>query len=162
MIIRGLPAGLGEPVFDKLEATLAHAMMSIGAIKGIEFGAGFRVAEMVGSECNDEMYWDKETGRVKFYTNHAGGFLGGISSGDEVRIRMAVKPTPTVDVVQRTVDTANGTDVKLSPITRRDASLLPRIYPVCEAMARIAIVDAMMIFNGYRSMEDLDEKYDLM
>ena len=162
MIIRGLPAGLGEPVFDKLEATLAHAMMSIGAIKGIEFGAGFRVAEMVGSECNDEMYWDKETGRVKFYTNHAGGFLGGISNGDEVRIRMAVKPTPTVDVVQRTVDTDNGTDVNLSPITRRDASLLPRIYPVCEAMARITIVDAMMIFNGYRSMEDLDKKYDLM
>ena len=162
MIIRGLPAGLGEPVFDKLEATLAHALMSIGAIKGIEFGAGFRVAEMVGSECNDEMYWDKETGRVKFYSNNAGGFLGGISNGDEVRIRMAVKPTPTVDVIQRTVDTANGTDVKLSPITRRDASLLPRIYPVCEAMARIAIVDAMMIFNGYRSMEELDEKYDLM
>ena len=162
LLIHGLPAGLGEPVFDKLEATLAHALMSIGAIKGIEFGAGFRVAGMLGSECNDEMYWDKETGRVKFYTNNAGGFLGGISNGDEVRIRLAVKPTPTVDVVQRTVDTETGADVELSPITRRDASLLPRIYPVCEAMARIAIVDALMQFKGYRAMEDIDEKYDNM
>lgn len=162
LLIHGLPAGLGEPVFDKLEATLAHALMSIGAIKGIEFGAGFRVADMLGSECNDEMYWDKETGRVKFYTNNAGGFLGGISNGDEVRIRLAVKPTPTVDVVQRTVDTETGADVELSPITRRDASLLPRIYPVCEAMARIAIVDALMQFKGYRAMEDIDEKYDNM
>ena len=162
LLVEGLPAGLGEPVFDKLEATLAHALMSIGAVKGIEVGAGFRVAEMVGSECNDEMYWDKETGRVKFYTNHAGGFLGGISNGDEVRIRLAVKPTPTVDVVQRTVDTAKHTDEKLSPITRRDASLLPRIYPVAEAMARIAIVDALMQFKGYRALEDIDEKYDLM
>ena len=162
LIVRGLPAGLGEPVFDKLEATLAHALMSIGAVKGIEFGAGFRVAEMLGSECNDEMYWDKETGRVKFYTNHAGGFLGGISNGDEVRVRLAVKPTPTVDVVQRTIDAEKGEDVKLAPITRRDASLLPRIYPVAEAMARIAIVDALMQFKGFRAMEELDEKYDRM
>ena len=162
LLIEGLPAGLGEPVFDKLEATLAHALMSIGAVKGIEVGAGFRVAEMVGSECNDEMYWDPETGRVKFYTNNAGGFLGGISNGDEVRIRLAVKPTPTVDVVQRTVDAEKHTDEKLAPITRRDASLLPRIYPVAEAMARIAIVDALMQFKGYRAMEDLDPKYDLM
>lgn len=162
LLVEGLPAGLGEPVFDKLEATLAHALMSIGAVKGIEVGAGFRVAEMVGSESNDEMYWDKDTGRVKFYTNHAGGFLGGISNGDEVRIRLAIKPTPTVDVVQRTIDAETGEDVNLSPITRRDASLLPRIYPVCEAMARIAIVDAMMQFKGYRAMEDLDPKYDRM
>jgi len=160
LVVHGLPAGLGEPVFDKLEAVLAHALMSIGAIKGIEFGAGFRVAEMVGSECNDEMYWDKETGRVKFYSNNAGGFLGGISNGDEVRIRMAVKPTPTVDVVQRTIDAETGENVDLSPITRRDASLLPRIYPVCEAMTRIAIVDALMMAKGYRAMEDIDEKWD--
>ncbi len=162
LLIRGLPAGLGEPVFDKLEATLSHALMSIGAIKGIEFGAGFGVANMLGSECNDEMYFDEETGRVKFYTNNAGGFLGGLSNGDEVRIRLAVKPTPTVDVVQRTIDSETCKNVDLSPITRRDASLLPRIYPVCEAMARIAIVDALMQFKGYRAMEDLDEKFDKM
>ncbi|MDO4492450.1 MAG: chorismate synthase [Clostridia bacterium] len=163
LIVRGVPAGLGEPVFDKLEAVIAHGIMSIGAVKGVEFGAGFGVANMVGSECNDEMYWDKETGRVKFYSNNAGGFLGGISNGDEIRVRMAVKPTPTVDVVQRTIDVREGgKDVELAPITRRDASLLPRIYPVAEAMVRIAIVDAMMQFKGYRAMEDLDEIYDRM
>ena len=97
-----------------------------------------------------------------FYTNNAGGFLGGISNGDEVRIRLAVKPTPTVDVVQRTIDAETHENVKLAPITRRDASILPRIYPVAEAMARIAVVDALMQFKGYRAMEDLDEKYDLM
>ncbi len=160
LLVRGLPVGLGEPCFDKLEATIAHGLMSIGAVKGIEVGAGFKVAEMVGSECNDEMYWDEETGRVRYYSNNAGGFLGGLSNGDEVRIRIAVKPTPTVDVVQRTVDCGSHKNVKLSPITRRDASLLPRIYPVCEAMVRIAIVDALMQFKGYRNMEDLDPKYD--
>ncbi len=137
-------------------------MRSSGAVKGIEFGAGFRVAKMVGSECNDEMYWDEETGRVKFYTNNAGGFLGGISNGDEVHIRLAIKPTPTVDVVQKTIDAEKHTNENLSPITRRDASLLPRIYPVAEAMARIAIVDALMQFKGYRALENIDEKYDLM
>lgn len=162
LLVEGLPAGLGEPVFDKLEATIAHALMSIGAVKGIEFGAGFRVAKMVGSECNDEMYWDEETGRVKFYTNNAGGFLGGISNGDEVHIRLAIKPTPTVDVVQKTIDAEKHTNENLSPITRRDASLPPRIYPVAEAMARIAIVDALMQFKGYRALENIDEKYDLM
>ncbi|MBQ7247591.1 MAG: chorismate synthase [Lachnospiraceae bacterium] len=160
LLVHGLPVGLGEPCFDKLEATIAHGLMSIGAVKGIEVGAGFKVAEMVGSECNDEMYWDEETGRVRYYSNNAGGFLGGLSNGDEVRIRIAVKPTPTVDVVQRTVDCGSHKNVELSPITRRDASLLPRIYPVCEAMVRIAIVDALMQFKGYRNMEDLDPKYD--
>lgn len=162
LVVHGLPAGLGEPVFDKLEATIAHGLMSIGAIKGIEFGAGFRFADMVGSEANDEMYWDKETGRVRFYTNNSGGFLGGISNGDEIRVRLAVKPTPTVDVTQRTVDTKEHKDVDLAPITRRDASLLPRIYPVCEAMVRICAVDALMQVRGYRAMEDIDARYDLM
>lgn len=160
VIARGVPAGLGEPVFDKLEATLAHALMSIGAIKGIEFGAGFRVSGMVGSQSNDESYVDKETGRVKFYTNNAGGFLGGISNGEEIRIRLAVKPTPTVSVSQRAVDMEKMTDTILSPITRRDASLLPRIYPVCEAMARIAILDSMIMAKGLRAVTKLDEKWD--
>lgn len=160
LICHGVPAGLGEPVFDKLEATMAHALMSIGAVKGIEVGAGFRVAEMMGSECNDESYVDKETGRVSFYTNNAGGFLGGISNGDEIRLRLAIKPTPTVSVPQRAVDVETMTDGILSPITRRDASLLPRIYPVCEAMARIAIVDALMMAKGYRAMINIDEKWD--
>ncbi len=160
LIARGVPAGLGEPVFDKLEATLCHALMSIGAVKGIEIGAGFEFARMLGSESNDESYVDEKTGRVAFYTNHAGGFLGGISNGDEIRVRLAIKPTPTVSVPQRAVNVADMTNGVLSPITRRDASLLPRIYPVCEAMARIAILDALMMAKGYRAMEDIDEKWD--
>lgn len=160
LIARGVPAGLGEPVFDKLEATLCHALMSIGAVKGIEIGAGFEFARMLGSESNDESYVDEKTGRVAFYTNHAGGFLGGISNGDEIRVRLAIKPTPTVSVPQRAVNVADMTNGVLSPITRRDASLLPRIYPVCEAMARIAILDALMMAKGYRVMEDIDEKWD--
>lgn len=160
LIARGVPAGLGEPVFDKLEATIAHALMSIGAVKGIEVGAGFRFSSMLGSESNDEAYVDPETGRVAFYTNNAGGFLGGISNGDEIRLRLAIKPTPTVSVPQRTVNVADMKDEVLSPITRRDASLLPRIYPVCEAMVRIAILDAILMEKGYHALEGLDEKWD--
>jgi chorismate synthase len=160
LIAHNVPAGLGEPVFDKLEATIAQALFSIGAIKGVEFGAGFGVAKMLGSQSNDESYVDKQTGRVKFYSNNSGGFLGGISNGDEIRIRMAVKPTPTVSIKQRAVDMETMSDTELEPITRRDASLLPRIFPVCEAMVRIALVDAIMMANGFRSMMDLDPKWD--
>lgn len=160
LVARGVPAGLGEPVFDKLEATIAHALMSIGAVKGIEVGAGFRFASMLGSESNDEAYVDPETGRVAFYTNNAGGFLGGISNGDEIRLRLAIKPTPTVSVPQKTVNVADMKDEILSPITRRDASLLPRIYPVCEAMVRIALLDAILMEKGYHALEGLDEKWD--
>lgn len=160
IIAKGVPAGLGEPVFDKLEATIAHALMSIGAIKGVEFGAGFDFANMVGSESNDESYVDKNTGRVRFSTNNAGGFLGGISNGEEIRIRLAVKPTPTVSVAQKAVNVERMEAETLSPITRRDASLLPRIYPVCEAMVRIAILDALIMAKGYRAVTDIDEKWD--
>lgn len=160
IIAKGVPAGLGEPVFDKLEATIAHALMSIGAIKGIEFGAGFEVANMLGSESNDESYVDENSGRVRFSTNNAGGFLGGISNGEEIRIRLAVKPTPTVSVPQKSVNVEKMEVETLSPITRRDASLLPRIYPVCEAMVRIAILDAIIMAKGYRAITDIDEKWD--
>ncbi|HQJ37036.1 MAG TPA: chorismate synthase [Bacillota bacterium] len=162
IIAKGVPAGLGEPVFDKLEATIAHGLMSIGAIKGIEFGAGFDMANMLGSESNDESYVDKTTGRVRFSTNNAGGFLGGISNGEEIRIKLAVKPTPTVSVAQNAVNVEKMEVETLSPITRRDASLLPRIYPVCEAMVRIAILDAIIMAKGYRSVTDIDEKWDRM
>lgn len=160
IIAKGVPAGLGEPVFDKLEATIAQALMSIGAIKGIEFGAGFKFADMLGSESNDPIYFDKEEGKVKFKTNNAGGFLGGISNGDEIRIRLAVKPTPTISVPQDSVNVEKLGDEKLIPITRRDATLLPRIYPVCEAMVRIAILDAIIMARGYRAITEIDAKWD--
>jgi chorismate synthase len=160
IIAKGVPAGLGEPVFDKLNATIAHGIMSIGAIKGLEFGAGFEHATMKGSESNDEPYLDQASGRVRFKTNNAGGFLGGISNGEEIRIRVAVKATPTVSVPQSTVDMSKMENTVLEPITRRDPSLCPRIYPVCEAMVRIAILDALYMAKAYRGISNLDPKWD--
>ena len=158
IVAHGVPAGLGEPCFDKLEATIAHGLISIGAVKGVEFGAGFSAADMTGSECNDEMHWDGD--KVAYYSNNSGGFLGGISNGDDLKIRVAIKPTPTVDIPQRTVNTATHEEVTLAPQTRRDATLLGRIYPVCEAMVSIALVDALMQAAGYRAFTDISEKYD--
>jgi chorismate synthase len=160
IIAKGVPAGLGEPVFDKLNATIAHGIMSIGAIKGLEFGAGFEHATMKGSESNDEPYLDQDSGRVRFKTNNAGGFLGGITNGEEIRIRVAVKATPTVSVPQATVDMNKMENTILEPITRRDPSLCPRIYPVCEAMVRIAILDALYMAKAYRGISNLDPKWD--
>ena len=158
-IARGVPAGLGEPVFDKMNAMLAHAVCSIGAIKGIEFGAGFEVANMVGSESNDPAYVDPETGKVRFKTNHAGGILGGITTWEDIRFRCAVKPTPTVSVPQDTVNVKEMKNVVLSPITRRDPTLLPRIYPVIEAMTRCVILDALYMAQGYWKVSGIDQKW---
>jgi chorismate synthase len=160
IIARGVPSGLGEPVFDKLSATIAHGIMSIGAIKGLEFGAGFQHSNLKGSESNDQPYYDKESGRVRFKTNMSGGLLGGISNGEDIRIRVAVKSTPTVSVPQHTVDMNKLENVVLEPITRRDPTLLPRIYPVCEAMVRIAILDAIFMAKGYRALSNIDSKWD--
>ncbi len=150
LVIRGVPAGLGEPVFDKLRATLAQAMMSIGAITGVEFGDGFKSSNMKGSEWNDHPYL--KGGKVRFKTNHAGGFLGGITTGEDIVIKMGVKPTPTVSVKQPSVNMMKMKEEELSPITRRDPTLLGRIYAVAEAMAAIAVVDALMMARGYDSV----------
>lgn len=162
IIARGVPAGLGEPVFDKLSATIAHGIMSIGAIKGLEFGAGFEHARMMGSESNDRPYLDEQSGRVRFKTNKSGGMLGGISNGEDIRIRVAVKATPTVSVPQETVNMGKMENVTLEPITRRDLTLCPRIYPVCEAMVRIAIVDALYMAKGYRALANISDKWDMV
>lgn len=160
IIARGVPAGLGEPVFDKLNAVISHGLMSIGAIKGLEFGTGFAHSGLKGSESNDRPYYDADSGRVRFMSNNAGGFLGGISNGEEIRIRVAVKATPTVSVPQQTVDMEKLENVTLEPITRRDPSLCPRIYPVCEAMVRAAILDAIYMAKGYRAVSGIDAKWD--
>ncbi|MFC1591606.1 chorismate synthase [Thermodesulfobacteriota bacterium] len=157
MKIAGVPAGLGEPVFDKLSALLGHAMLSIGAIKGIEFGAGFEVGNMKGSECNDE--FTKKDGKIGFKTNNAGGILGGISNGDEIVLRLAVKPTPTVSVKQDSVNMPKMEIEELNPITRRDPTLLGRIYSVAEAMAAITMVDALMMARGYDSVCRTENKW---
>jgi shikimate kinase len=134
MIAKGVPAGLGEPVFDKLSALIAHAMLSIGSIKGIEFGDGFEHARLTGSQSNDTPYFDEETGRLRFRTNKAGGLLGGISNGEEIRVRVAAKPIPTILKRQDTADLAKGENVDHVFASRSDPSALTRLYPVCEAM----------------------------
>lgn len=143
--IRGLRAGIGEPCFDKLDALLAHAMLSIGAVKGIEFGLGFRAADVKGSVDNDQM---DETG---FLSNNAGGILGGISTGEEIVFRIAVKPTPSISREQRTVDRDNR-PVELRIDGRHDPLIVVRILPVVEAMAALVILDSMLVDEAERSL----------
>jgi chorismate synthase len=133
----GCPVGLGEPVFDKLDAVLAQALMSIGAVKGVEIGAGFRAAELLGSENNDAI-------TPKGYrTNNAGGILAGISNGDAIIVRAAVKPIPSISLEQ---DTLNLDDepVKIKVGGRHDISAIPRIVPVCEAMVCLTLADHLL------------------
>jgi len=136
-IVADCPAGLGEPVFDKLEAELAHGLMSIGAVKGVEIGAGFKVAEMLGSENNDAITPDG------FEGNNAGGILAGISSGNEIVIRVAVKPIPSISQKQQSVNLENEA-VTIQVGGRHDISAIPRIIPVCEAMVRLTLVDHLL------------------
>ncbi|ADC66039.1 chorismate synthase [Ferroglobus placidus DSM 10642] len=145
VVIRGLPAGVGEPVFMKLDAYLAYAMMSIPAVKGVEIGAGFRAARMKGSEMNDEMTIDG--GRIKFLSNNAGGVLGGISTGEDVVVRLAVKPTPSISKRQRTVNIETFSEDEIVVRGRHDPCIAPRAVPVAEAMAAIATLDLMMMQN---------------
>ncbi|MGE5559087.1 MAG: chorismate synthase [Bacillota bacterium] len=147
IIAHGVPAGLGEPVFDKLSATIAHGLMSIGAVKGVEIGAGFQAARLKGSECNDQPYL--ENGKVRFRTNRAGGFLGGISNGEDLVVRIAVKPTPTISKPQSSVNMGTMTEETLAAITRRDATIIARIVAVAEAMMAMAVLDALMMWRGY-------------
>lgn len=134
-----IPAGLGEPVFDKLDALLGQAVLSIGAVKGIEFGAGFETARMKGSESNDPLSTGSE-GEILFGKNNAGGILGGISSGAEIRFRVAVKPVPSIRKVQKTINTAKK-EAEIAVHGRHDVCLCPRIVPVVEAMAALVITD---------------------
>jgi chorismate synthase len=135
--VRGCPAGLGEPVFGKADAVIAGALMGIGAVKGVEIGDGFAVAAMTGSEANDGMAPEG------FLSNHAGGILGGITTGQEIRIRVACKPLPSIARAQRTVDTA-GRGVEISVGGRHDVSVIPRVVPVCEAMVQIVLADLLL------------------
>lgn len=133
----GCPAGLGEPVFDKLDARLAAALMSIGAVKGVEIGAGFQAASMLGSLHNDPLTVDG------YASNNAGGILGGISTGMDLVVRVAVKPIPSVAVPQKTV-TRDGRETTVRIEGRHDVSAIPRIVPVCEAMVLLTLADFML------------------
>ncbi len=138
IIIKNPPKGLGEPVFDKLEADLAKAMMSIGAVKAIEIGAGFSVATMKGSENNDQM--QAKGGKVKFLSNHSGGILGGISTGEDIIIRLGIKPVPSISKKLKTI-TKEGKNTEIATLGRHDCCLAPRIIPVAESMAALVLAD---------------------
>ncbi|MCR5725811.1 MAG: chorismate synthase [Treponema sp.] len=148
--ITGVPAGLGEPVFGKLDAELSRAMLSIGAIKGIEFGSGFAVADSYGSKNNDSMQAAGDGTGVQLATNNAGGIAGGISTGADIFFRLAVKPVPSIFRCQKTVSVKNEAgsfsyqDTDLVIEGRHDVCLCPRIVPVVEAMAAIVLADLVL------------------
>jgi len=154
IISTGMPAGIGEPVFEKLGAELAHALMSIGAVKGVEIGAGFKSALMKGSEMNDPIAICD--GKLRMLSNKAGGILGGISSGEPVICRIAVKPTPSISKEQHSVDLRIMKDTKIKIQGRHDPSIPPRIVPVAEAMVALVLVDQMMM-GGFINRSRINE-----
>src|SRR5262249_48274522 len=137
-VIRHVPVGLGEPVFDKLSADLGKAMLSINAVKGFEIGSGFAGATMRGSEHNDTFI--VVDGKPKLKTNHAGGTLGGISSGADIYFRVAFKPVSTISKAQQTLN-LNHEVVTLEAAGRHDPCVLPRAVPIVDAMAALVIMD---------------------
>lgn len=142
-VVKGLPSGVGDPVFEKLDANLAKAVMSIGAVKGVEIGAGFAAAHSAGSENND-FFLIRENGRVGKGTNHAGGVLGGISDGSDIILRAAVKPTPSIAKTQKTVNKA-GEEIEVNIRGRHDPIIVPRAVVVVESMAAITVLDQLLV-----------------
>ena len=139
--VRGVPAGLGEPVFDRLEADLAKAMLSLPATKGFEIGSGFAGTLLKGSEHND--LFENREGQVRTQTNRSGGVQGGISNGEEICFHVAFKPTATILRRQETVD-VHGQPAELMGRGRHDPCVLPRAVPIVEAMAALVLVDHWM------------------
>ena len=154
-IVSGMPAGIGEPVFDKLDASLAKAMLSIGAVKGFELGSGFAVAMSKGSENNDAFV--PANGAVRKATNHAGGILGGISDGSDIVFRTAIKPTPSIFSEQSTVN-KDGEAVSVEIKGRHDPIIVPRAVVVVEAMTALTIADAILL-NMHSQLDDIKKFY---
>jgi chorismate synthase len=142
-VIKGMPAGIGEPCFDKLSAKLGNAILSIGAVKGFEIGDGFAVAESTGLTNNDSFYYNNE-GKIEKKTNHAGGILGGLSDGSEIVFRAAIKPTPSIFAEQETVN-KSGENISVNIKGRHDPVIVPRAVVVVECMAAITILDALLM-----------------
>ncbi len=151
VVVLGVPTGLGEPVFEKLDGDLGR-MLGIGAIKGVEVGAGFGVKDTTGSQNNDQMR--SAEGKVLFESNNAGGITGGIATGQPIVVRLAVKPTPTIDKPQRTIDKYTLENTQLAAITRRDPTIVARIWPVAENYTAMVILDHLMMHYGYQAIKD--------
>jgi chorismate synthase len=148
-LVDGMPAGVGETVFDKLDANLAKAVMSIGAIKGIEFGDGFKVTELTGSTDNDGFKIENDT--IEKTSNHAGGILGGMSDGSQIVLRAAVKPTPSIARSQDTINKA-GENISINIKGRHDPIIVPRAVVVVESMVAVTLVD--MLFTNMTARID--------
>lgn len=154
-IVKNVPAGIGEPVFDKLDARLAQAIVSVGAVKGFEIGDGFAVSSKKGSENNDSFIM--KDGSVTKATNHAGGILGGISDGDDIVLRAHIKPTPSIFKTQKTVN-KSGEEIDINIKGRHDPIIVPRAVVVIETMTALTIAD-LMIENMSAKMDNLKKIY---
>ena len=150
VVVTGVPVGLGEPVFHKLDAELGK-MLGIGAVKGVEVGAGFAVKDMTGYQNNDQMR--SVNGNVAFESNNAGGLTGGLTTGQPIVVRLAVKPTPTIDKPQQTIDKYTLANTDLAAITRRDPTIVARIWPVAENYTAMVILDHLMMHYGYQTLK---------
>ena len=157
-VIKGMPAGIGEPCFEKLSANLGKAILSIGAVKGFEIGDGFLVAESTGLSNNDAFYYNNE-GKVAKKTNHAGGILGGLSDGSDIVFRAAVKPTPSNFAAQETIN-KSGENISINIKGRHDPVIVPRAIVVVECMAAITILDALLM-NMSAKVDNLKKFYEV-
>ena len=151
VIVTGVPTGLGEPVFHKLDAELGR-MLGIGAVKAVEIGAGSAVKDMTGSQNNDQMR--SRNGNVIFLSNNAGGITGGLTTGQPIIVRLTVKPTSTIDRPQKTIDKYTLQNKQLAAITRRDATIVGRIWPVAENYTAIVLLDHLLTHYGYQTLKD--------
>ena len=142
---------MGEPVFSKLDGELGR-MCSIGAVKAVEIGMGLAVKDATASVVNDQMY--SEDGKVKFRTNNAGGLTGGLTTGQNLVVRLAVKPTPTIGKPQQTIDKLTNENASLDAVTRRDPTIVARVWPVAEAFVAIILLDHYMQHVAYQHMLD--------
>lgn len=155
-VISGMPVGIGDPVFEKLDANLAKAIMSIGAVKGFEIGDGFEAAKATG-KTNNDAFRIGEHGKVEKATNHAGGILGGMSDGSDIILRASIKPTPSISATQQTVNKSNE-EIDINIHGRHDPIIAPRAVVVVEAMAALTIVDALFV-NMSAKMDSVREFY---
>jgi chorismate synthase len=155
VIVTGAPVGLGEPMFYKLDAELGR-MLGIGAVKGVEVGAGFAVKDMTGYQNNDQMR--AVNGKVAFDSNNAGGITGGLATGQPIVVRLAIKPTPTIARPQHTIDKYTLENKDLAAITRRDPTIVARIWPVAEAYTALVILDHLLMHYGYQTLRSKIEQ----
>ncbi len=152
--VLNLPVGLGEPIFDSVESLVSHAMFSIPAVKGIEFGAGFRASEMRGSAHNDPM--GVRDGEIILLKNDAGGILGGLTTGEQVVFRVAIKPTPSIAIPQQSVDLETGEAVTLTVKGRHDPCIVPRAVPVVTYMTAIVFADLLLLSRTNAPLSELN------